>query len=187
MKKDVNKTAETTNLKTLLLRAILILFLFIPCCMLTSCDPGSFNFKSEDLSEVVKIELINYDNPQQKHFFSWVPDHSSDLKPFDDSKASVLESLDKNRISDFCDTLCNSDILYLYYAYDSPNGICLKLTYSDGKYIIIWSAYEYKSYAGYIGSFYPDGSIAEFFGSFTALTSFKILVNNYFNTKILLE
>lgn len=133
---------------------------------------------------MISIKLINYDNPEQKHFSFWVTDHASDLKPFDNAKMSCLEILDDNRITDFVDDLCECDVLYKYYAYDPPNGKCIKLNYSNGDFLIVWSNYKTGSFSGYIGKFSIDGEIAEFIGCFESLTSYEDLVNNYFQTQI---
>ena len=159
------------------------MFVFIFCCFtLTACDPGTYYFEQEELSDIVRIELINYDNPEQKHFISWVPDHTSDLKPLDNSKISVLETLEEDKIPQFIDTLCEFDILYRYYAFDSPNGVCLKLSYSNGDFLIVNC--NVPSFAGYIGEFTSDGEVTAFIGCFSASSSFTTLVNNFFQTKI---
>ena len=159
-----------------------ILLVLCALCALTACDPGTFYFDQEYLSDIVSVELIRYDNPQQKHFISWVPDHTADLKPLDKNKISVLETLETDKISDFFDKLCECHILSTYYAYDSPNGICLKLNYSNGDFIIINCAE--KRYVGYIGNFTADGNVGEFIGCFSDYGSFEVLVNDYFQTKI---
>lgn len=157
------------------------LILIICCFTLTACDPGSYYFEQEELSDIVNIELINYDYPEQKHFKSWVPNHTADLKPFNDSKLSVLETLDGDKFPQFIDTLCEFHILYKYYVFDAPNGVCIKLSYSNGDFLIING---YKSlYVGYIGKFTSDGKVAEFIGSFSNSSSYKTLVNDFFLTQ----
>ena len=163
-----------------IIAAIFILIIF--CFTLTACDPGSYYLKQEDLTDIVSVEVINYDNPEQKHFKSWVPDHEADLKPFDNSKVSVLETLDENNIINFVDELCGYHILYKYYGYDSPNGTCLKLTRSNGNFLIV-SCNENR-FAGYIGEFSTDGEIIAFIGCFSNRIYFEALVNDYFQTKI---
>lgn len=162
----------------------LIVFLLVSCFTLSACDPANYRFKKEDLARVISIELINYDNPAQKGFSSWVPDHESDLKSFDDDKMTRLEILDKSRISNFVYSLCNLNILYKYYAYDSPNGNCIKLNYANGDFLIIWSNYEESCFPGYIGIFSAEGEVINFIGCFESLSSYKYLVNNYFLTQI---
>ncbi len=152
-------------------------------CALSGCavDPGSYQFSRDELAEVVSVELIEYENPAQKHFLPWVPDHSSDLKPFDSEKVRVLETLDADMVPQFGETLCECDILYLYYAYDSPNGICMRLSYSDGDFLILNCAE--RSYAGYIGRFSPDGEVARFIGCFSSRGSFEFLMD-FFETEL---
>lgn len=162
-----------------------VLAILLVLCSLVSfaaCDPGTFYFDDEYLSAIVSVELISYVNPEQTHFFSWVPDHTADLKPFDESKVSVLETLDNDKLSDFIDTLCECDVLYKYYAFDAPNGLCLKLTYANGDFVIV--SCNGNSFAGYIGKFSADGEVADFIGCFSSLYSFETLVNDYFQTKI---
>lgn len=178
------KTEKTPKIKSQIAIIALLIILSIVCFVLMGCDPGSYSFNREELSDVVKIELINYDNPDQDSFFSWVPDHSSDLKSFDNSKMTILENLGENKISDFLDDLCEYDVLDTYYAYDSPKGICIKLSYPNGDFMIIWGDYLHKSFDGYIGKFYSDGEVAEFIGCFSSYSSYESLVNDYFQTQI---
>lgn len=160
-----------------------VMILLIICCItLTGCDPNGYNFVPDDLADIVSVELIQYDNPEQKRFSSWVPDHTSDLKSFDNSKVSILETLDESHISELIDTLCEFDILDTYYAYDSPNELCLRLTYSNGDFLIINC--DKNAFAGYIGKFSPDGEVAQFIGCFESWQSFNTLVNDYFQIEI---
>jgi len=168
--------------KAKLLTKISLMSIF--CVTLSSCDPGNFQFTSEELAEVKSIELINYNNPEQEHFLSWVPDHYSDLKPFENEKMSRLETLDESKITDFVADLCKCHILSTYYAYDSPNGNCLKLNYANGNFLIIWSDYEHNSFSGYIGTFTSSGEVDDFVGCFEDVNSYKGLVNDYFQTQI---
>ena len=158
-----------------------MIFLIICCSTLTGCDPVGYSFAPDDLADIVSIELIQYDNPEQKQFFSWVPDHTSDLKSFDNSKVSILETLDESHISELTATLCEFYILGTYYAYDSPNGLCLRLTYSNGDFLIVNCG---ENSYGYIGKFSHDGEVAQFIGCFESFQSFKTLVNDYFQMEI---
>lgn len=156
--------------------------MMICCFVLAGCDPGSYYFTQEYLSDIVSVELIDYSNSKQRHFISWVPDHSSELKAFDNSKYSVIETLDDDKIDDFIDTLCECHILSTYYAYNSPKGLCLKLNYSNGDFVI--ANCQNKSFAGYVGKFTASGKVAKFIGCFSSYYSFKTLVNDYFQTQI---
>lgn len=166
-------------------RIKIVLIILIVLCSLVqfvACDPSDYYFTQEELSDIVSIELINYENPAQKSFFSWVPDHTSDLKPFDNKKVCVLESLAEDKFSQFVETLCDCLILETYFAYDSPKGICVKKSYSDGDFLIL-SCNE-QTFAGYVGKFSSDGEVARFIGCFCNRDSFEALVNDYFVTNL---
>jgi hypothetical protein len=165
-------------------RIVLLLLSVLFVCSLCSCDPGTYSVDEESLSDVVSIELIKYENPEQEHFSSWVPDHSDDLLSFDSSRATVLETLPDEKISDFLDSFSKSDILHEYYAYNSPKDICIRLNYEDGSFLIIWANYEQNSYAGYIGEYESDGGVSTFWGSFSALIYYEDLVEQYFTTEL---
>lgn len=168
--------------KKFIAKLILIFAVTVCCCLLSACDPGTYRFTQEDLSDVVSIELIFYDNPDQESFASWVPDHTDDLKPFDAGKQSVLEKLSDDRIPQFVDALCECRILSTYFAFDSPGGVCIKLAYANGDFLIINC--KKNSYTGYIGKFSSDGEVAQFVGCFESVDSFEKLVSDYFQTKI---
>lgn len=166
-------------------RFVILFFTISFSLLLTACDPGSYMFDYDELTNnVIRVELIDYKNPDQKHFVSWVPDHSSKLLPFNTSDLTTLEALDENKIPDFLSQLSEENILYKYYAYDSPKGICLKLSYSNGDFLIISCDYERKSYSGYIGIYSADGNIIDFIGCFSNYYSFETLVNDFFETDL---
>ncbi len=156
-----------------------ILFLLI-IFLLCACDPGFFLVDREELNDVICVELIGYENINQEKFGSWVPNHYDELKPFIIENAIVLETLPEEQISAFLDSFAETDILHTYYAYDSPKDICIRLTYENGDFIIIWANYEENSYSGYIGEYSSDGSVLSFWGSFSSLDYYKSLVDEYF-------
>ncbi|MDE7373695.1 MAG: hypothetical protein K2N18_06495 [Clostridia bacterium] len=162
-------------LRTLLIIAcVMVLCVTLLAC---ACDPTiSTFFESEDFEDVISVELINYDNPKQKRLRFWAYDHSADLKPFDCAQMSCIEVLDESGETDFFDELCKMRVRYDYYVYDSPKGICIRLNYSNGDFIIVQQEY--------VGRFYSDGSVAEFIGYIDGKDPLKSLVNNYFQSQI---
>ena len=165
-------------------KIICFLCLIIFTLSFGACDALRIQPNLESLAEITSIELIEYTNPNQKSFLSWVPDHSDDLVPFDFSKMTILETLPEERLTDFKDTFTQTDILYHYYAYDSPADVCIKANYSNGDFLIIWANYKRGSFGGYIGKFAQDGSIGSFWGCFSSLSYYEDLVNNFFTYQI---
>ena len=147
---------------------------------LSACDPGTYVIREDELTDVVSIELIEYENLSQEHFTSWVPNHFEDLKPFDTASAAVIEKLQDEKMPEFLDSFMETDILHTYYAYDSPADICIRLNYKNGNFLIIWADYKRNSFGGYIGEYSADGSVLSFWGSFSALDYYQDLVNNFF-------
>lgn len=161
-------------------KIICFLCLLIMCFCLCSCDPGTYTINPNTLEDVKTIELIEYKNPNQKHFSSWVPNHFDDLKPFDTANATVIETLQEEKKADFLAAFMQTDILHTYYAYDSPIDICIRLNYENGNFLIIWSNYKKNSFAGYIGEYLADGTVLSFWGSFSGLLYYQQLINNFF-------
>lgn len=151
--------------------------------ILTACvwDPSSYYYDSENLrAPVTAIELITYDNPNQKSFDSWIPDHSDDLQPINMSAIQVTETLDPSKINGFMLDLSKEQIMYKYYAFDSPKGTGIRIKYSDGYFDII--SCNDNSFSDYIGTFTPSGEVDNFIGCFASYSSFENLLQKYFGS-----
>lgn len=145
----------------------------------TACDPGHYQYDLENLKAPVSaIELCEYDNPEQKHFTSWVPDHSKDLAPLDMDALKITATLEADLTEDFMRDLSKQHILYKYYAFNSPNGTCIRIVYDDGYFDII--SCNAKTFAGYIGTFSPDGEVVDFIGCFASRSSYEYFLKFYF-------
>lgn len=83
-------------------RIFAIVLLIIVSVNLYSCDPDQYIIEPESLEKVENIELIEYNNPDQNSFFSWVPNHFDDLKPFNFSYSKVIETLPDDKYRIFC-------------------------------------------------------------------------------------
>lgn len=151
------------------------------CIILCACDPGGYAIDRESLNRVVSVELIEYENPKQKEFLSWVPDQFNRLVPFVTDNVTTLECLPTEKIQDFLDAFSETNILHTYYAYNSPKDVCIKLNYDNDDFLIIWANYTENSYAGYIGEFASDGTVLSFWGSFSSARYYKDLVEEYFD------
>ena len=163
---------------------ITVFVLLMVCLCFTACDPGTKYLDSEIYyNDVVSVELINYENPDQKHFFSWVPDQYSKLISFKNDSYSVIETLSIDKTKAFLAELSSAPILSKYYAYNSPNGICLKVNYTNGDFQIV-NCCNANSYAGYIGKYSAGGAVSDFYGCFSSSYSFISLVNCYFEYKM---
>ena len=165
-------------------KILALVLLTIICFSICACDPGSFEVTRDSLDNVISVELIEYANPDQKHFITWVPDQFDELASFNLANATILETLPSEKISDFLDAFSATYILHTYYAYNSPKDVCIRLNYTNGNFLIIWADYLNNSYAGYIGEYSADGSVLSFWGSFSSLSCYENLVNEFFTYKL---
>lgn len=156
-------------------------FVTIIVLLLSACDPGIYQIDADSLNDVISIELIDYENSKQKHFLSWVPNQFDKLSPFDNANATVIEELEEDKVPDFINAFAQTDILHIYYAYDSPKDVCVKMNYSNGNFLIVWANYKEENFAGYIGEYFADGTVFSFWGSFSSLAYFENLVNDFFD------
>lgn len=93
-------------------KLISLLAVFAICVGLSACDPGSYSFRQDEMENgLVCVELIDYDNSEQKQFVSRIPDHFDDLLPFDFGKMTVLSALDSGKYEEFTARLCQAEIL----------------------------------------------------------------------------
>lgn len=165
---------------TIMKKMVSLMLLVAICFSLYACDPVSYSVNRHELNDVISVELIEYQNSNQKHFTTWVPDQYDKLVPFIPANTVVLETLPEENISDFLDAFSNTEILHTYYAYDSPKDICIRLTYANGDFLIIWANYAENSYSGYIGEYSSDGTVLSFWGSFSSLSYYENLVDQHF-------
>ena len=156
--------------------AIISLCLILIALILSSCDPNHINPSKEELENVVLIELIRYNNPDQKEFISWVPDHSDDLASFDNSRVEIIEILDNEKFDDFSTAFQSTEILHTYYMCDSPNGVCIRVNYENGEFLIIGK--------DYIGYFSENGEVSSFLGCFSGRFYYTDLVNEFFEYQV---
>lgn len=160
-------------------RTVLYALLALLCVFLVSCamDPNMTNYDLKTLEQnVVSVELISYENPNQKEFRSWVPDHSDELVPMDLTKISVTKTLSEEDLQAFLLEFSNATIMSTYYSYDSPAGECIKLNYENGDFMIVHNG---GGYSGYIGEFNADGTVKEFIGSFDGRAHFLDLLEYF--------
>ena len=155
---------------------IISLCLILIVLTLSSCDPAMYSPTEEYLKDVVSIQLIRYNNPDQKDFISWVPDHSDDLVAFDNSRVEIIEILDNEKFDAFSTAFQSTEVFLDYYDFDSPDGVCIRVNYENGEFLIIGR--------DYIGYFSENGEVSKFLGCFSARTYYTDLVNEFFEYQV---
>lgn len=117
------------------MKKIIILFVFIISLLaLTGCDPSSYYYSYEDLnSNVVSIELINYENNEAVELF----EKREKVKPFNFSKLNVIEVFDNEKNDDFLLEFSKIEFMLVWRHLDSPKGESIKINYKDGSFDVI--------------------------------------------------
>lgn len=166
------------NLKKTTLPIILIFVTLI----LSACDPVTperIHLQKDNLeNQIIRIEMVHYDNPKQKKFKTYDSDHFKQLQSYDESNETILKELPAECIPDFLDRLSETDILSGSCYYDSPKCLCFKLIFSDGRYMIM--SCKEKSFVGYIGTYSATGEVVDFIGSFGSNKDWTDLIDVFF-------
>ena len=153
------------------MKKIIILFIFLLNLLtVTGCDPSSYYYTYEDLnSNVVSIELINYENNEAVELF----EKRNKVKPFDFSKVEVIEVLNNEKNSEFLLEFSKIEFMLVWRHLDSPQGESIKINYQDGSFDVI-------CYCAQFSCQYDElGNVKNFMGSGGG-NQLKELVDNSF-------
>ena len=148
--------------------------------LLNGCvwDPELYQFEYEKLKgQIASVELINYENDNPE-----IIKDASEVMPFDFNKEEVIETLDADKIDDFA-----LDLSEIRFMNDSDFakeaiGICIKITYENGEFIIITSTLMDVAY-GLVEVFDSNGYPIEYIGEPRDRDEYVALVNKYFEHK----
>ena len=148
--------------------------------LLNGCvwDPELYQFEYEKLKgQIASVELIHYENDNPE-----IIKDASEVMPFDFNKEEVIETLDANKIDDFA-----LDLSEIRFMNDSDFakeaiGICIKITYENGEFIIITSTLMDVAY-GLVEVFDSNGYPIEYIGEPRDRDEYVALVNKYFEHK----
>ena len=158
---------------------IICVFLML---ILSACDPMMIGLEKSYLeNKVVKVELIHYENPKQKKFASWIPDHSGQLKPFDFNNVTIIQELPEESFSAFYDQISKAFIRQKYYIYNAPKGFCLRLTNNDGSFMIYCCN---STSRGFCGLYSQEGEIIEYIGAPDSYKEYANLINEFFDVHL---
>mgnify|MGYP001030312672 FL=1 len=157
---------------------IMIICVFIS---LSGCvwDPASYLFDYEKLKEqVATVELINYENEEPKKIKD-----ISEILPYDFDKEEVLETLPADKIDDFIMDLSEIRFMIDSDFSNSPVGICIKITYKNGEFIIISVTLMNGVVYCFIEVFDKLGYSIEHIGGIENRDDIDRIINKYFYLK----
>ena len=152
--------------------AISFFFLITIMLIFIACEPAFAPIPfSELMDDLISVDLINYDNPDAKKT------RNHPVKPFEFDRVFIIETLRTERTYDFINelSLCTPDSGLKHH--DSPNGVSIRIHYSNGDFFIN------SLHCDYVGFFYKNGQVRRFVGT-NKSDYLRRTANKYFDTQI---
>lgn len=165
------------------LTMIMIIVLF--CFSLVACEPifGHMGTIQENF-EISSVELISYDNPDRlvvRHGLIAIFVRPADYAPFERDKCTLIETLSEEKKEEFFERMGPISIINGDYSeYNSPNGICLKITCSDGSFFVFENTDKKETFGA---KYSADGGFDWYWGE-PDPTSITSLINDFFNYQV---
>jgi YHS domain-containing protein len=155
------------------------LMLLLLSLALSACVPMWHTFNDEEFETVIRVELINYDNPDAK-----IIKRNNDiiLSPFGFDKVEIIATLPEERNDAFLKEFASKSLYYSEKHLDSPQGISLRLICKNGDFMIVSRGRDINS--GYSAWFDSYGNVTYFFGSGFDYRTFRDWASRYFDTQL---
>ena len=104
-------------------------------CILAQSASHFFN-RAELAENVVRVELVYYDNPAARRIRSPRPHDIGLLPQFDFAKMEIRATMDEDMMPAFFRELSSVALRYLDNHLDSPRGLCIRLVYRNGDFLV---------------------------------------------------
>ena len=153
-------------------KVVSFIVLFFLVFFLIACDPERYWISEEDLVNVIRVELINYNNPKSKSI-----EILDELLPFDFNLMEIIEVLPDDKMNAFLEDYSTAYYLEIFNYIDSANGKSLRLIYRNGDFKIVC----FKTY--YVCIFDSDGNVKKFC-NYKLSYLITDIVNKHFYTKV---
>ena len=145
--------------------------------MLLACEyPLHLYYYEELVATVIRVELINYDNPDAKTIRG-----TENLLPFDFDKMEIIATLREERFDGFFKEFSQFNFWEFSEHLDSPQGRSLRFVYRNGDFEVVCCK------AVYSGRFDSNGNIIgdRYSGAYNANTGndkwITDIINRYFD------
>ncbi|MCL1895720.1 MAG: hypothetical protein FWG03_04150 [Clostridiales bacterium] len=164
-------------------KTAIILALLSVCFGLAGCDPVMFSYKYNELAaDVVRVELIQYDNPDAQMMNSYFSLRG--LRAVKEDRIEIIEVLDKDRTDMFYRDLAEAGLWNHWGHPNSPSGICLRLVFGDDRFDIISFDLVGNSYSSLIVKYDKRGRVSEYIGSMLDRDEYLELCEEYFPSRV---
>ena len=179
MKMEKPRTRTPARILATILATLTASFL---CLQLVACDPVNTSYSYPELvDDVVRVELINYRNPEAKTINTFFSQRELQTR-FDFSKMEVLETLDEEMMDGFFSELSSIWLWNHWVHLDSPLGRSVRLVYSNGDFEVISCCFGNGVEGGLIVRYDSSGKLLKNIGLVKYSYEFDILLNAFFET-----
>ena len=169
---------KNNKLKVFSLTTVLMFCLSI----FSACTPPMYDLKYDDLkNEILSVELINYNSEKKR------ADKRTAIMNYNFNYETVIETISQENLQSFLVDF--SQIVYNGQCENfpaTPVGTCLKLTYNDGSFAIVFYIFDkiwhgYHNYYSGLTQYSQDGKYIEQFDDISSKTAYCELLEKYFN------
>ena len=164
---------------------LLLVFLYFP---LAACDPAVNKYQYEELSGIVRVELIQYDNNEPELINTFLTNRH--MQRFNFNKEELIETMDSDKKSDFIKELSEITLNNHWWQPDSHSEICLKIIYKNDDFQVI----SYSNSNGSLVTRYnKDGLLTNNIGKLNGFgggasqfdrSSYIDMINRYFEVQV---
>jgi len=179
----MNMKKPRTRISARILATLLTTFItsFL-CLQLVACDPVNTSYSYPELvDDVVRVELINYHNPEAKTINTFFSQRGLQTR-FDFSKMEVLETLNEELMDGFFSELSTIWLWNHWVHLDSPLGLSVRLVYSNGDFEVISCCFDNGAEYGLIVRYDSSGKLLKNIGLVKYRYEFDMLLNTFFGT-----
>ena len=159
------------------MKKLLCLVILNLIVILSSCDPFEFYFKRDEyIDEIVKIELVKYNNNQYQMI-----DPEKVVLKFDSAKVESIEVLDEEKKFDFLSEFEQIVFHEENESVDEPIGYCLLWHLQNGNFIVFSCTLikDDRAY-GMCAEFDSSYNFVQHLADFAARPHFENVLKKYF-------
>ena len=164
-------------------RKLIILILSAFVLLLTACDPGMVHYaRNISIDDVVRVELIDYDNPKVKKISSLITERG--IKAFDFKKMTIVEELSEEKYEDFFQDFSQLKLWGRWHHLNSPSGTSIRIVYSNDDFDVVSFGNIEDQVFSFMAKYNSKGKLIDFIGTVESKTDYINLINSYFKTQI---
>lgn len=158
------------------MKKILVFVIVVLVIFLNACEPEAYYFRnSERNDEIVSVDLISYTTDSIE-----IVESNEEILNVSVDSIILLETVDGSYLDDFIDDFSNIEFLLGFPRMNSPSGICIKINYENGDFLLIMDFEKDEISYGDAILYDSSGNFKEYFGGSSWRENYLNLINDYF-------